>query len=131
VGQISSRLVAQRMRNRIIEVLSDLAEGDSYIETVGVSAWFNIFFDFMPLHDEEPLENSAMTEAEIRAVSSLRELMVQACEQTPPMVTEEQLLATSWPKNVQSCAADALAIMRVRGKFSEDFDEDTPSIPIG
>jgi hypothetical protein len=57
----------------------------------------------------------------------LRDLMIEVCHQVPEMVTPEELLATGWPERIRPHAERALALMRSRGRFSEDIEEAEPS----
>lgn len=48
VGKTSERLVAQRVRNRIMEEIWDLSRGDLGVHEAGPSEWFETFFDLFP-----------------------------------------------------------------------------------
>src|SRR5271165_6181263 len=129
---VSARLVAQRVRNRIIELMQGLEGGESYLRTIGVAEWINGFFDWMPLNDEEPLSNSAMTEAERQAVSSVRELMIQVAHESKGISGDwneqiERLIATGWIRRTQQAGQNTLNLMRSRGYFSEDLEESEPT----
>jgi hypothetical protein len=50
-----------------------------------------------------------------------------ACDATPDNMTADELIATGWPKRLQSFACKALNLLRVRGRFSEENEEDAPS----
>lgn len=39
-------------------------------------------------------------------------------------MTADELIATGWPKRIQPVAREALNLMRVRGRFSEENEED-------
>jgi hypothetical protein len=130
--EVSPRLVAQRMRNRIIELMEGLAEGEPYLRKVGVAEWINQFFDWMPFDDKEPLSNSAMTEAELQAVSSVRELMDKITQVSNGLGGDghdevERLIATGWVRRAQQAGQNTLSLMQSRGYFSEDFEESEPS----
>jgi hypothetical protein len=129
---VSARLVAQRIRNRIMELMRGLEEGESYLRTIGVDEWINRFFDWMPLNDEEPLSNSAMTEAERQAVSSVRELMIQAAQESNGFSGDwheqsERLIASGWVWRAQQAGHNTLTLMLSRGYYSEDLEESEPS----
>ena len=128
--EASPRLVDQRIRNRIVEVVSDLCKGNSHVDVVGANEWFNSFFDWFPLDDQQSIENSAMTADELQAVSALRQMMVQSSCQIPRMITAEQLQDTGWPERIRPHAKELLELMRRRGRFSEDVEEAEPSSPI-
>jgi hypothetical protein len=49
--RVSDRLLAQRLRNRIMEGVLELSLGASRIGEIGAAEWVNSFFDWMPLDD--------------------------------------------------------------------------------
>lgn len=127
----SERLVAQRVRNRIMEELSGLAEGDAEVSKVGPVEWFESFFDWFP-YQGEPKWYPAMTAEEETAVRTVCKLMQLAiADQTiPKHPTVEQIASSGWPERIAPFAKKALDIMLTRGRFSEDVEEGEPSTPI-
>ncbi len=126
--EVSQQIVAQRIRNRILEIAAALAKGEDYLREVGAIEWFELFFDWMPRKDEVPFSNPSMTDIECEAVSTLRTMMLQACAETPQMVTDEQLIKSGWLRQIQPVAGRLLTLMKLRGIFSEDIEENEPSI---
>lgn len=125
----SPRLVDQRLRNRIIEQLQGLRRGDAEVREFGGNNYINGFFDGMPLEDDAPLKNSAMTAEEIAAVEDVRALMIQATLNTAQSLADEDFIAGGWPARIAPPAADALNLLMTRGRFSEDFEEIEPASP--
>jgi hypothetical protein len=50
-NEISDRLLDQRCRNRIIEVIETLAAGDEGVRGVGAKEYFEQFYDWLPHRD--------------------------------------------------------------------------------
>jgi hypothetical protein len=127
----SERLVAQRVRNRIMEQLLGLANGDAEVSEVGPSEWFETFFDWFP-YEGEPTWYPAMTTEEESAVRAVCKLMQLAIADTtiPKNPTVEQLTNSGWPERIAPFAKKALDLMLARGRFSEEVEEDEPSTPV-
>jgi hypothetical protein len=70
----TERLVAQRVRNRIMEQMLGLARGDAEVSEVGPDEWFETFFDWFP-YEGEPTWYPAMTTEEQTAVRAVCKLM--------------------------------------------------------
>ncbi len=121
---VSRRLLDQRLRNRIIEVTSMLAEGEHTIRALGAGDYFNNFYTFVP--DQGDIINSTFTYEETAGIRSLRDLLNLACESTPLMVDEEELLASGWPAKIAGPAQALLQVLLARGEFSEDVEQTTP-----
>jgi hypothetical protein len=124
-----TRLVEQRLRNRIMEELLFLAEGDAAVGRLGAKEYFNGFEDFLPLDYAAPAPNSAITDEENAALWEVCRLMSEAADATPDLVTDEELLASGWPSKIAPVANAALALFLRRGRFSEEVAEDKPSGP--
>ncbi len=128
--QISERLLDQRLRNRIMEALWNLADGDDYVSRMGRDEYFCAFFDFMSM-DDQPYPNSAMSPDEARALEDVCTLMNTAADATPKTLTWRQLIASGWPRRIQPHAEQALAIFLERGRFDEAVEQDAPSFAEG
>lgn len=115
-------MLDQRLRNRIIEAIENLADGDQGVRDCGADDWFNIFFDNVP-DDGEPEPNLVMTRDEFSALRDLAALVNEACESTPKFVTDDALIQSGWPSRIASVAAGALALFMRRGKFSEEHEQ--------
>lgn len=124
----SERLVEQRLRNRAMEALAALTEGDQGVRRVGVGEYVNQFFDV--IDDDAPWhwrEWSCFTPQEVEALDQVRRLLRDACEATSRKVRDDEFISSGWPARVQPSAAEALNLMRARGRFSEDAEEEIPS----
>ena len=126
--KISERLLDQRLRNRTIETVEYLSQGDNSVKEMGFAEWVEMFFDWMPSYAGSPYPNTAMTNDEYKAVLLLSELMIELIKQTPKNMTIEEFLNTGWPSRIQPHAVSTLILMRSRGKFSEEVEEENPSI---
>lgn len=122
IDPISPRLLDQRLRNRIIESIEILADGDKGVREVGASDWFNIFFDNVP-DDGVPYPNLAMAGDEFAALGALAKLVNKACDATPQMVDDNILILSGWPKRIAPEAAKALKLFMQRGKLSEEMEQ--------
>lgn len=56
--------------------------------------------------------------------------MNAAAKSTPQHVTEAELIASGWPERIKAVAQEALLLMLVRGRFSEEVEENEPSSPV-
>jgi hypothetical protein len=50
-----------------------------------------------------------------------------ACAATPQMCTDDEFIESGWPAKIQPAATQALDVMRARGRFREDAEEEIPS----
>ena len=124
----SDRLVEQRMRNRAMESLVALSEGDAGVRSVGVAEYVNQFFDV--IDDDIPWhwrEWSCFTPGEVERLDEVHRLLKAACGATPQIVTDDDFIASGWPTRIQPAARLALDLMQARGRFREDVDEEDPS----
>ncbi|MCW2761738.1 MAG: hypothetical protein JWR85_1939 [Marmoricola sp.] len=118
------------MRNRAMEALEALSEGDSGVRTLGVGEYVEQFFDV--ISDDIPWhlrEWSCFTTEEVGALDEVLRLLNAACAATPQIDTEDEFIASGWPARLQPPAARALGLMRARGRFREDVEEESPSDP--
>ncbi|HKR89371.1 MAG TPA: hypothetical protein VJS38_14465 [Phenylobacterium sp.] len=127
----SVRLVEQRIRNRIMEEIWTLSQGDAGVLEAGLTEWFEAFFDWFP-YEGEPDDNPAMTPEEAVAVREVCKLMQEAIADTDISrdPTVDEVIRTDWPLRVAPVAKAALDLMLRRGRFSEDTEEPEPSSPI-
>ena len=124
----SRRLVEQRIRNRIIEAVESLAEGDDGVLQVWPKDYFENFYDWIPHRDDGEMgPNSAITAEERALLLEVSSILDDACDATPGNMTADEFIATGWPTRIQSVAQRAIALMCRRGRFSEDHEESTPS----
>ena len=127
--QPSDRLVHQRIRNRIMEVVETLADGDDGVLREWPHEYFESFYDWIPhrAHGEMPSISTVSADERVLLIDVSR-ILDDACDATPKNMTADELIATGWPKRIQPMAQKALYLMRDRGRFSEEQEEDTPSL---
>ena len=124
----SRRIIDQRIRNRIIEAVQTLADGDDGVRRVWPDEYFEDFYDFIPHHNNGVIpENSAFTEEEKRLLVEISRILDAACDGTPKIMTADELVESGWPKRIQPIAQNALEKMLHRGRFNEDNEEQEPS----
>jgi hypothetical protein len=126
--QPSPRLVEQRIRNRAIESIEVLSEGDEGVRSVGVGEYVNQFFDII---DDDISwgwrEWSTFTPEEVDLLDKVHGLLKEACRQTPQVLTDDDFIASCWPTLIQPTARRALNLMTTRGRFREDIEEEQPT----
>jgi hypothetical protein len=127
----SQRLVAQRVRNRVMEEIWGLSRADMGVHEAGPTEWFETFFDLFP-YEGEPDYYPAMTLEEATAVRQVCELMQQAISDTDisKCPTVEEVTRTGWPQRIAPVAKQALDLMLQRGRYSEEQEEEEPSSPV-
>ena len=85
----SERIVEQRMRNRAMEALEALSEGDEGVRSVGVGEFVEQFFDI--INDDIPWRWrtwSCFTSEEVERLDAVHSLLVAACDATPQITTD-------------------------------------------
>lgn len=126
--EIAERIVEQRLRNRIIEVVEVLASGDDGVRYVGPAEFFEAFYDFIPHHSDHAMyPNSAISPAERKALKVLSAILDQACDSIPRNLEIEEFIETGWPKKIQNVAQNVHSLMIQRGYLSEEKVEENCS----
>lgn len=126
--QPTDRLIDQRIRNRIMEAVETLADGDEGVRREWPTEYFESFYDWVPHRGDGGMRsNSAISPDEKALLLEVSGILDDACDATPGNMTADELIATGWPKRIQTVAYKALTLMRVRGRFSEETEEDAPS----
>lgn len=131
----SERVVEQRLRNRAIDALETLAEGDDGVRSMGVGEYVEEFFDV--IDDRSPWRWrtwSVFNADEVHALGVVLDLLVRACDETTQVPTpegifdddNEDFIRTGWPFRIQPAASAALDLMLARGRFSEEHEEVEP-----
>jgi hypothetical protein len=126
---VSKRVVDQRLRNRIIEEVSSLAEDNDVAMQWGASEYFEAFFDL--INNDRPWPNSCFSNEKKQAFKNFCALMIKACDATPKRLTVAQLTESGWPDIIRSEAQRTLAVFLARGRFGEDEEEAKPSFDTG
>jgi hypothetical protein len=114
--QVSNRLVDQRVRNRVIEVLELLADGNDGLLAVGDKEYVNLVFDWVD--DEIPggwRSNSTYVPDEVERIEVVHRAMLDALDGTAGMDLDETA-ASGWPTRIQPLAAQALALSATHGR---------------
>ncbi len=125
---VSSRIMHQRLRNRIMEALEVLAMGNAGVRDVGAIEFFEVFYDFRPHRDHGPsFPNSAIDETELKALEVVSLLLDDACDATPKCLGEAELIESGWPSRIRPVAESVLSMMEARGRFSEEVEEIEPT----
>jgi hypothetical protein len=127
----SDRLVEQRVRNRIMEEIWGLSRGNLRVHEAGPGEYFETFFDWFP-YEGEPEWYPAMTPKETSAVREVCKVMQRALSEIDISgnVSVDDVVRTGWPERIAPVAKQALDLMLVRGRFSEEEEEQEPSTPI-
>ncbi|MFD2052697.1 hypothetical protein ACFSQT_06140 [Mesorhizobium calcicola] len=124
----SERVIEQRVRNRIYEILEILADCDAGVDLVGINGYFNLFEDFVHRPSIEA-GTSALSKDERVIVLEIAEFLEAACE-TNPDFTKAEFIESDWPGKIAPTARDALALFLRRGLFSEKVEEVEPGQPV-
>jgi hypothetical protein len=123
----SPRLVEQRLRNRAIEALETLSEGDAGVLSVGHVEYFEQFFDV--INDDDPWQWrrwTTFTSQEVEALQAVHDELLAASSATPRIMDDSDFVATGWPRKIALIAAPSLELMSRRGRFSEDVEQHEP-----
>ncbi|MBL8651704.1 MAG: hypothetical protein JNL35_15035 [Sphingopyxis sp.] len=125
----STRLVDQRIRTRIMDVIEIYAAGDAGVSEFGLfHNYFEWFYDWIPHRDDGAFPHLAtLTDAENAALQMVSQIVDDACGATPNEMSPDAFIATAWPRRIQPVARHALELMVARGWFSDDVEEDEPS----
>jgi hypothetical protein len=124
IEEPSDRLIEQRIRNRIYEILEILAECDEGVDLVGINGYFNLFEDFVHRPSIES-GMSALSKDEREVVLEIAHFLEVACLAMPDF-TKAEFIASGWPEQIAPKARDARALFLIRGLFSEEFEEVEP-----
>ncbi|MBN9256784.1 MULTISPECIES: hypothetical protein [unclassified Mesorhizobium] len=124
----SERLIEQRFRNRIYEILDILADCDAGVDLVGIRGYFNLFEDFVHRPSIE-MGLSALSRDERAAVLEIADLLEQASEANPDF-TRNEFVQSGWPVRIAPRAREARDLFLRRGLFSEKVEESEPGQPV-
>ena len=123
----SERLIEQRVRNRIYEVLEILADCDAGVDLVGIKGYFDLFEDYVHRPSIEA-GTSALSKDERVIVLEIAEFL-EAAGETNPDFTKAEFIESDWPGKIAPTARDALVLFLRRGLFSEKVEELEPGQP--
>ena len=123
----SERLIEQRIRNRIYEILEILADSDAGVDIVGIKGYFHLFEDFVHRPSIEA-GTSALSKEERAVVLEIAEFL-EAASETNPDFTRAEFIDSDWPGRIAPAARNARALFLRRGLFSEKVEELEPGQP--
>ena len=113
-----------------MEALDALSKGNDGVREVGLVEYVEQFFDVIddaaPWHWQEW---TCFTPGEVQALAEVQGLLRAACTATPEAQSEDEFINSGWPTRIQPGARKALEMMRARGYFREDVEEEHPSLP--
>lgn len=124
----TQRIIDQRVRNRMMEELLYLADGDEAVLGMGYGEYLEAFFTWFPL-EGPAYENSALNDAERAVLSDLLPLVQNMYSDVSTGCGDAKLIATGWPQRIAPVAERAIEIFRMRGRFKEDIEEEEPATP--
>ncbi|WP_457151588.1 hypothetical protein [Mesorhizobium sp. P5_C1] len=128
IEEPSERLIEQRVRSRIYEILEILADCDAGVDLVGIRGYFDLFEDYVHRPSIEA-GASALSKDERVIVLEIAEFLEAACE-TNPDFTKAEFIESDWPGKIAPTARNALALFLRRGLFSEKIEEVEPGQPV-
>ncbi|MBZ9678097.1 hypothetical protein [Mesorhizobium sp. ES1-1] len=120
----SERLIEQRLRNRIFEILEILADCDAGADLVGIRGYFGLFEDFVHRPSIES-GKSVLSKDERVIVLEMGDLLEAAGESSADF-TRVEFIENGWPALIGPKAREARAMFLRRGLFSETFEQAEP-----
>ena len=128
--EISDKLLKQRLRNRIIEVL-EITSSPEEQKKCGPEEVINLWEDFV---DEEKIlfyDEPVFSFEEINEIRRYHNTWNYVCDNTPDRIKsiEDATKIDCWVE-LQKEAAIALQVFMRRGKFVEEYEITTPKLAI-
>ncbi|TGK41523.1 hypothetical protein [Leptospira andrefontaineae] len=119
---ISERLLLQRVRNRITEVL-DIASDIEAHYRFGGDEIINLWEDWVDEYRLNRYIEPVFSKSEQTAIKDFHRIWLYVCENTPQILPPVEELSRSdlWLQLI-AIAQDSLSIMNERGKFSEETE---------
>jgi hypothetical protein len=108
-------LIDERLRDRLIDVIEILADGNDAVKRFGFIGYFNLFFDYFP-EDRDFVPLSTMSKDETAATIAVLGQMLSAVEATPQNMTDDEFIATGWPGLIQPIAKQAVETFLITGR---------------
>ncbi|OWV68928.1 hypothetical protein ATY76_10500 [Rhizobium sp. R339] len=125
--EVSDRIVEQRWRNRIIEAIEILSRGNEGLIEVNYNEFFEGFYDCWHHGRLVVRPNSAITEEEERAVDALGRVLEGISDETRHFQSEAEYIQSGCAERIRPVAQDALKVFLSRGRFSENYEEPSPT----
>jgi len=110
-----------------MDSLQILADGDDGVRRLWPDEYLEQFYDYIPHRRHGKMRaNSVITAEEQAALVEVSRIVDDARDATPANLLAEEFVATGWPKQIQRKALKALNLMRERGPFSDEPEEEVP-----
>lgn len=122
----SDRLLNQRVRNRIMEELSCLAEGQEGLRSQG-SDYRLAFLDWFPNAPKLNPATDIMLPAECDAVADVLAQVLRYSKVEGHGANQDRLTELEIAEEIAPLAHKALEILNARGRFDEKTEEETPT----
>jgi hypothetical protein len=120
----TSRLVEQRIRNRLFEYVEWVVESERVPPDLGMNELLNQWEDFVRRPVEaETFPAPVFTEPEVEALKTLDSAWERICSATPETVLDERaaMSTPAWRDFAAAAKATAL-VFGARGRLSEDVE---------
>jgi hypothetical protein len=105
-----------------------LARGDEAVRRMGVTGYFNWFYDLFPDEGRWQLCPTETLE-ENEALNDVLSIMNEALEATYDLEEVDDLISSGWPKRIQPIAAKAVQTLLKRGLYAENVEQAWPGEP--
>jgi len=118
----TSRLVEQRIRNRLFEYIEWVVESERMLPDLGLNELLNQWEDWISRPVEvDSFPAPVFTEPETRALRALDATWDLFCSATPTTIVDERAaMSTPQWRDFVAAAKAAAVVFRVRGRFPED-----------
>ena len=118
--ELSERIVCQRIRNRIIEVLECVSSFDD-VAKLGAFETINLCYDYLPLQNIRGLD--VYTETEILILEKFVTQLNETSEATVCDIQEPTEIEQIEERNaLRFVSAETVKLMNRLGRFSEDVE---------
>ncbi|WP_313906127.1 hypothetical protein [Rhizobium leguminosarum] len=126
--EVSDRIVEQRWRNRIIDAIEVLAQGNEGLIEVNYNEFFEGFYDYWRDGQLFVRPNSAITTDEERTVDALGRMLEDISMETRHFQSEAEYIQSGCAERIKPVAQEALKLFLSRGRFREDCEELSPTL---
>ncbi|MDR2239012.1 MAG: hypothetical protein LBE33_01035 [Zoogloeaceae bacterium] len=121
---MTSNLIYQRIRNRVIEELESIVQAENMCPSYGVNELVNSWEDWVPIPmPKNYFSLPVFTAQENELLYQVGTAFNEFCKVTPKVIEDDAaaILLPQW-LSVVSAARSALSVMRIRGKMSEEHE---------
>lgn len=125
---VSARVVDQRCRNRLIEIVETFAEGPNgpVMRAIGPGDPIQDFFMYVS-DDCIPQSNSALSAEETLEAIALCEVISKALDASSRPLDDTEFIEAGWADEIMPIAQRVLEVFLRRGRFDEEKEEAEPS----